>query len=143
MFKIILVAIDASDQRHTILAQAAEIAIRFEAELNVVSVCDLTQHSEMLAVDPIPEIFTTLEEGVGDLLAEARHQLQEAGVTCRTYALDGEIAGQIVSLAERICADLIVIGHRYLSWLRRLMESSVGRNLMAETPCNMMIVVDP
>lgn len=143
MIKTILVAIDASSQRHAVLDQAAVIASRFGADLHVISVRDLTQHWELSVADPVvPEIFTALETEFDRILEDATHQLEQAELTCRTHAPDGAAAEQIALLAKRIEADLIVIGHRQLSWLRRLVENSVGLDLIAEAPCNMMIVVE-
>jgi nucleotide-binding universal stress UspA family protein len=141
MFKTILAAIDASEQRHAVIAQAADIASRFGSVLHVVSVCDLGQHPQLLVADPIPETFTVLQTDVRELLREATRQLEEAGLSCWTHAPDGSAAEQILQLAGRIHSDLIVIGHRQLSWLRRLVEKSVGRDLVAEAPCSIMIVL--
>lgn len=38
---------------------------------------------------------------------------------------------------------LIVIGHRHLSWLGRLVDRSVGRDLLDRAPCNVLIVAEP
>ena len=142
MFKTILVAIDASEQRQSVLAKAAEIADRFGAELHVASVRDLAQHWELTAADPIPEIFATLEAEAGNLLEDARQQLEKRGIVSRTHVLDGAAIEQIALLAERISADLIVIGHRHLSRLRRLVENSVAKGLVARAPCSVMITID-
>ena len=141
MLKTILVAIDSSDQRHAVLVQAAEIANRFEADLHAVLVRDLSQHWELnAAVDP--EIVTALETEVDTLIEEARKQLEEAGITCQIHLQDGDAAEEISLLANRIGADLILIGHRHLSWLSRLVEKSVGSSLMTKARCNLMIIVE-
>ena len=46
MLETILVAVDASDQKHAVLFHAAEITRRFDAKLHVLSVYDLTQTAE-------------------------------------------------------------------------------------------------
>ncbi len=142
MFKTILVAIDASDQRHVVLAQAVEIASRFGAGLHVVSVRDLAQHWELTATDPVSEIFASLEAEAGNLLEDARQYLEKRGIVSRTHVLDGAAIEQIALLAEQLSADLIVIGHRHLSWLLRLVENSVARGLVARAPCSVLITIE-
>jgi nucleotide-binding universal stress UspA family protein len=142
MFKTILVAIDASDQRRAVLLQAAEISTRLGADLHVVTARDFAQHWELNLADPVPEIFATLEAEVAHLLEDARHQLEKTGIACRTHAPEGAAAEQIALLAGRIGADLIVIGHHHLSWLGRLVENSVGWDLVARAPCSIMIVLE-
>jgi len=46
------------------------------------------------------------------------------------------------ALAGQIGADLIVIGHRHISRLRRMVENSVERSLVSRTPCSVMISLD-
>jgi nucleotide-binding universal stress UspA family protein len=140
MFGIILAAIDASGQRQAVLDQSIQIAARFGAVLHVVSVNDPGQHAELRAPDPIPEVFARIEKEITDLLATARAEAEEAGVVCHTHAPGGAAAEQIIRLARELECDLIVIGHRQLSWFRRLMEDSVARDLVIEAPCSVMIV---
>lgn len=140
MFGIILAAIDASGQRQAVLDQSIQIAVRFGAVLHVVSVNDPGQHAELRAPDPIPEVFARIEKEIVVLLATAQAEAEGAGVVCHTHAPGGGAAEQIIGLARKLDCDLIVIGHRQLSWFGRLMENSVGRDVIAEAPCSVMIV---
>ena len=142
MFKTVLVAIDPSEQRERVLAQAAEVATCFGAVLHLVSVRDLAQHWELTAADPTPEIFVALEQEAENLMEDARRYLEKQGISPRTHLLDGDAIEQIALLAERLNADLIVIGHRHLSRIRRLVENSVAKGLVARAPCSVMITID-
>ena len=56
--------------------------------------------------------------------------------------LQGEVIHQIAEFAERIAADLIVVGHRHeKSMLRRWWSGSTARSLVEESPCSVLIVV--
>ena len=142
MIKTILVAIDASDQRQFVLAQAVEIANHFEADLHLVSVNDPAKHWELTMADPVPEIFASLEAEVSHLLEDAGQQLEKLGIAYRAHMLEGAAIEQIALLAEQISADLIVIGHRHLSRLRRLVDNSVAKGVVARAPCSVMISIE-
>ena len=139
MFEIILVAVDASDQKHTVLRHAAEITRLFGADLHVVSVYDLNQFWEA-KMPAVPEIFESLEAESKKLLQDAQRQLNVWGIHSKCHFLQGSVIEQIALLAGRINADLVVMGHRYVSGLRRLLESSAAKGLIDKAPCSVMIV---
>jgi len=75
-------------------------------------------------------------------MEDARRYLEKQGISPRTHLLDGDAIEQIALLAERLNADLIVIGHRHLSRIRRLVENSVAKGLVARSPCSVMITIE-
>lgn len=140
MFDTILVAVDASDQRHAVLLHAAAITRRFDAGLHLVSVYDLDQLWEARVPEPSPEIFELLAAESKKLLEEARHELETAGIASQCHFLEGPVIEQIALLAKRLNADLVVMGHHHVSGLRRLLESSAAKGLIDKSPCSIMIV---
>lgn len=143
MFKIILVAVDESEQRHAVLNQAAELAGRFDAELHLASVLDLAQHWELTAPEGgASSIIGAQEVETSNLLEKARQELEHLGIVPHTHLLEGDASEEIAALAGQIGADLIVIGHRHISRLRRMVENSVARSLVSRAPCSVMISLD-
>ncbi|MDR3436258.1 universal stress protein [Telmatospirillum sp.] len=143
MFKTILVAVDASPQTDPVLSQAADLALHLGAEVHVVSVNDATSHWELGVTGPAPALFDIIDQDVFATLDKATRTLAHRGITCHTHAPTGMAAQEIAALAEKIAADMVIIGHRHLSWLGRLMEESVGSSLLARSPCSVLIVVEP
>jgi len=139
MLETILVAVDASDQKHAVLRYAAGITRGFGAVLHVVSVYDLNQFWEA-KMPAVPEIFESLEAETKKLLEEAKEQLSDWGIVSKCHFLQGSVIEQITSLAERLNADLVIMGHRHVSGLRRLLESSAAKGLIDKSPCSVMIV---
>lgn len=142
MLETILVAVDSSAQHAAILDQAAELAIAFGTRVHVVSVADSVSKGTVPMVYPSGELVRSLNREVDDVLTAACTRLSDKGVPCRTHALSGQVVREIVDLALRIKADMIVIGHRHLSWMQRLLENSVGRNLLDQSPCNVLVVIE-
>ena len=141
MFETILVAVAASDQKHSVLLHAAEITRRFDARLHLVSVFDLNQ-LWATKVPAGPEIFESLEAETRKLLADEQQQLDALGITAQCHFVQGSVVDQIVLLAQQLNANLVVMGHRYVSGLRRLLERSAAKALIDESPCSVMIVRD-
>jgi len=143
MFKTIVVAIHTAEHSHAVLSHTADLAARFGAEVHVVTVRDLAQNWPLTLADPVPEVFKSLDDDLQPVLEDARRQLQERGVRCQTHALEGPAARQISRLAEKLGAELIIIGHRHLSRFRRMLAERVDRDLSDEPPCTVMVVVQP
>lgn len=140
MLKTILVAVDASPQHAAIMNQAAELAIVSGAEVHVVTVADAASKGGMALQHSCVGVFTFLGREADNVLRAACVSLSDRGVSCRTHALNGLVTEQIVALAAEIRADLIIVGHRHLSWMARFFEKSVGRDLLENAPCNVLIV---
>lgn len=138
----LLTAIDGSQQRHHVLRHAIAWAGRLNAGLHVVSVLDLTHHWEMGLLEASPDMVEILERETTQILEEAAQSLRQSKIDGRTYALTGLAAEQIVAHAQRIDAQMIIIGHRQLSWLGRMVAQSVGLDLLAHSPCDVLIVPD-
>ncbi|MCL2658650.1 MAG: universal stress protein [Betaproteobacteria bacterium] len=142
MLKTILVAVDASDQRNAVLLQAVEMTRCCGAELHLASVYDLNQLWETKVPEPAPDIFDSLEAETRKLLEDARQQVHEWGILTQCHFLEGPVIEQITSLAGQIGADLIIMGHRHASRLRRLLANSAAKGLIDQSPCSVMIVRD-
>ena len=56
---------------------------------------------------------------------------------------EGVPAWEIAGAARRIGADLIVIGHRRRSLLRRCLETSVAKRVLDRTPCVVLVAAPP
>jgi nucleotide-binding universal stress UspA family protein len=77
-----------------------------------------------------------------DVLARDERRLEEAGLTVQTYARAGDAADTILDVAGEAKADLIAVGARGHSGLRRFMLGSVSSKLAHHTPTSLLIVRD-
>src|ERR1700692_2819425 len=98
MFHRIAVPYDGSQPSRVAFECALEVAVRFGAELRVVSVVRL----------PEPSTRVELHAEFEGLAARAA----ERGLALQTEVLEGHPADQILRAAERFGADLIVMGRR-------------------------------
>lgn len=56
-------------------------------------------------------------------------------------AMEEEHAAEaILEAAKRICADLIVVGSKGLTWLRRFLLGSAAHKVAPHAPCSVIVV---
>ena len=77
-----------------------------------------------------------------DVLARDERRFEEAGFSVQTYAREGDPANTILDVAGEADADLIAVGARGESGLRRFMLGSVAGKLAHNTPTSLLIVRD-
>lgn len=142
MIRTILAAVDCSQQQRTVLEHTAWLAIQLDAKVHVVSVARPDSGWTAALSGQFGAVSQVVEIEVRTALEQACSALSEKGVSCSTHTAVGSVAQEIARLAEELQADLIVIGHRELSWLDKLVDSSVGQDLIACAPCDVLVVRD-
>ena len=74
------------------------------------------------------------------LTERAADWLRERGLTAETAVRDGESGPAVVEEAKEWGADLVVVGSRGHTGLRRLLEGSVSRYVVDHAPCPVEVV---
>jgi nucleotide-binding universal stress UspA family protein len=77
-----------------------------------------------------------------DVLARAERRFDEAGFAVEKHAREGEPAQTIIDVADEQTADLIVVGARGTTGLRRFALGSVAGKLSHHAPTSLLIVRD-
>jgi nucleotide-binding universal stress UspA family protein len=144
MFKNILVAIDGSEQSWKVLDLASKLAGATSA-LHLICVIDpaytLPDSESLFARQEYPAAACEQHHGQ-TLMNKALEQLQARGITCSANTLSGgDPARTLCEEAERIDSDLLVIGHRHLSFLGRLLDPSVASKVLDASPCPVLVEV--
>jgi nucleotide-binding universal stress UspA family protein len=70
----------------------------------------------------------------------ASARAEQAGVKCESHVVPGDAADALVDVAEQLGADLIVIGNRGMTGVRRFVLGSVPNKVSHHCPCSLMIV---
>ena len=146
MIKSILVATDASPAANRALALAIDMAVRYEAALEIVHVIrdlqipdnlrDMAQVMNM--ADARGDVMMFVAEQV---LSDARERATAGGVgKVGTYVGKGDPAGAIIAQARRRESDLIVLGTRGLSTTEGTLLGSVSRKVANLSRMNCLIV---
>ncbi|EVT85406.1 universal stress protein [Pseudomonas aeruginosa VRFPA09] len=80
-------------------------------------------------------------EEAQQVLDEARALLAGCELEVRAELRAGDPVQVILGEARRLGCELIVIGHRHLGRLERLLDPSVGDRVIREAPCPVLVEV--
>jgi nucleotide-binding universal stress UspA family protein len=144
LFKRIVVGTDGSDSAREAVRQAAELARVHGASLDVVSAYEpvpkrRTEAEQLGAPGDIQHEFGPRED-VNFALDGAAGIAKEHGVDVTPHAKDGDPADAILDVAEKVDADLIVVGNKGMTGARRFLLGSVPNKVSHHAPCSVIIV---
>ena len=143
MYRSIVVGTDGSVGAAYAVATAAELAGYSGATLHIATVGGAAT-SAMLG-DPLAgaAAMTVGADETRDELAAIVEKAAEPalakGITVATHALIGSAAQALCDLAERVGADLLVVGNRGMQGGRRFL-GSVPNSVSHHAPCSVLIV---
>ena len=137
----ILVPVDFSPNAVQALAEAVDLARMYTAQVNVVYVVPQVIFHPDWATDmedtlDVSDITTAVQQELATLV----EPYQAAGVSISTHVLSGGPYVEIVRLAHRIRADLIVIGAHGTAERRPSLMGSVAEKVLREAPCSVLTV---
>jgi nucleotide-binding universal stress UspA family protein len=144
MFQSIVVGTDGSQTAGEAVREATELAKAVGASIELVSAYEpvpsqrLREESRQAPEDLQWSINP--REDVDATLQEAAEKIQEAGVSVRTYAREGDPADAILDVAEERGADLIVVGNKGMTGAKRFLLGSVPNKVSHHAPCSVLII---
>lgn len=143
--------------RHIVLAddgsRDAESAARlvasglFDAEVRVVSVAHISKALASGVSIAVRDEVRRMEDEVASATRRAHREVLErraqafrdSGMTASTELREGVPADEIIGAAAAFDADLIAVGTRGMTGLRRLLLGSVARNVLYHAACSVLI----
>jgi nucleotide-binding universal stress UspA family protein len=137
-YQVIVVGTDGSGRAGVAVHTALELARLTGATVHAVNAMHTTgafedPHSAQLVMDELMDHADGIKEQV---LAQARRQ----GVTVQFHSSTGEPAEALIELAEKLNADLVVVGNRGMSGMKRFVLGSVPNRVSHRCPCSVLIV---
>jgi nucleotide-binding universal stress UspA family protein len=137
--KRIVVAVDTSDYSEMVVARASAIAIAFSAEIHVISVVELPKliMSEAdIGIQDVRRYEKEFQEHQKKLIDE---YLKGHDLHIESRVLHGDPSGKILSYANEIGADLIVMGSKAYGKVQRLLLGGVSEDVVRNAKCPVMI----
>jgi nucleotide-binding universal stress UspA family protein len=130
----ILLATDSSEEAGLAAQMATSIAKRTGSELHVVYVVDLGAAAD-------PRLQTGLQQRARELLHDQVRKIRESwGTTATAHLAIGQPDQEIVALAEKVGAGLIVLGSRGLGGVSRALMGSVSDSVVRHAHCPVLEV---
>jgi len=136
----ILVAIDGSDAGQRAFVRAVEEAKIWNAKLHVIYVVETGLFSSLPADNTVEIMYRVLEKEGSTVLEKAIKYAAEKGVTAITHMKQGHAGSEVVSLAEKEKADLIMIGSHGKSQADRILIGSASTYVVTHSKVTTMVV---
>jgi nucleotide-binding universal stress UspA family protein len=139
----ILLATDGSEEAELAALRAVDIAEKTDSELHLVHVGVVPNFlvSYPGALGYERRLYEQIEVESRQLLRELSWRVKLAGGTVAgTHLRMGQVALEIVALAEELGAGLIVMGSRGLGGVRRALMGSVSDSVVRHAHCPVLVV---
>lgn len=149
----ILLAIDGSSESQLATRTAVDLSQKTDSELHVIHVVDIasiavlypeaTDPEGVEMPDPILEedLERRAEQRGREMLDEEVQRISSAGGTvAQAHLTMGEVAREIVHLAEDLGAGLIVMGSRGRGGIRRALMGSASDSVVRHAHCPVLVV---
>ncbi|MFP4332742.1 MAG: universal stress protein [Campylobacterales bacterium] len=146
MFKKILVPLDGSKKSYKALEIACELALKLDAEINILSV--FKHHSFMEASlsmmkgrDELENLDEILSQYSKEIVSKGKEMLTKKGLTnVRGFVKVGTAAKEILEFAKEHENDLIVIGSQGHGDLSGYLLGGVSHKVTGLAKCPVMVV---
>ncbi|MBH3448444.1 universal stress protein [Pseudomonas putida] len=141
----VLIAIDASPASSALLTLARRYCRPGEHELHVLLAIDSTfavhEQPAPYTAEELEEYPVACEEQqhADHAVAAAVRELQQAGFTCQGCMVAGQPVDVIVAKAQELNCELIIMGHRHLTRLGRLLDPSISSKVIDQVQVPVLV----
>jgi len=145
MFRAIVVGTDGSTTANEAVRRARVLAEAFAADLHVVNAYKPPALVMAATAEPglgpsaIIEWEAAASEDSRRLLDTVAGELIGVGASVTTHAVAAHPAAAILSVAQSVGADLIIVGNRGMQGTRRVL-GSVPNHISHHAPCDVLVV---
>ncbi len=138
MLKTILVALDSSELSERVIQSLQGIKLQAATKIILAHVIPSLESEVEMPVDR-PH---TNPEDLPYRQIEKQLQSYQAELSCESQLeiVSGNPAEEIIRLAHIYSCDLIVIGSRGLTGLKRIIHGSVSSQVVEDAPCSVLVV---
>jgi len=137
VFTRIVIANDGSEGGFKALALGLDLAKRYGAALNMISIEVLPDFPA--SIDEIVEIKEAENHKYHDVVARARTKAAAAGVTLDIEVLAGHAAASVVKRVKALNADLLIVGFMGHSALYERIIGGTTDRLVRLAPCPVLV----
>ncbi|MBI2998536.1 MAG: universal stress protein [Deltaproteobacteria bacterium] len=138
MFKKILVAYDGSEGAKLALEKSGEIVGAADAELHLLAVGRIPEYAE--TVSETEEAREQAKSYYSKIMEDAAEHLKQRGLSAKFHIDFGKPADTILRIAEDLRVDLVVLGTKPHSALRRRFLGATVDKVVDHAHCSVLVV---
>lgn len=142
MYRRILLCYDGTVEGRRALRQGAEVAMAMKSDAYLLAICR-NMISTSVPEGVTPELVACERDTAKTLLNEGVQWLKDRNVATEGLLVYGDPLIHIPQTAERIGADLVVVGYRYRSRFARWWSESEEVTLLHKLHCSILVAVEP
>lgn len=136
----ILVPVDGSENSNKAINYAIDIAKKYSGTIHLIHVVRSAATLTVAPAEVFLDITQQLIESGKGILKESQAKIKESGIEVSTEILQGHPGSQIVQFAEKIEADIIIMGSRGLGMVARFVLGSTSDYVSDNAKCPVLIV---
>jgi nucleotide-binding universal stress UspA family protein len=143
MYKKILVPLDGSKRAEAVLSHVEEMAYRYHAEIIFLRVEELhvmLEWDEVVDLAKCHEKFDTRKKASESYLAQLKKEFRKKGVQTQARVVYGPVVKSILTAAEEMDVDIIVMASHGLSGLPRTFYGSVSAGVLQKIDRPLLII---
>ena len=151
----ILLGVDGSEDAKAALNHIRQLKFPASTQVTVCSTINkknilgtnLTAHSGKSDTAELRKLASGIQESqkhrTENMLSEYAHNLEKNGLSVQQKLAFGHPAEELLTLAEKKKCDLIVVGSRGVTGLRKFFLGSVSNKVACHAPCSVLVVRKP
>ncbi|PKG33087.1 MAG: universal stress protein [Methanoregula sp.] len=140
VFANILVALDGSPAGQKALDRAVEMARAGESKLHAAYVVETGLFSSIPTDNTVEIMYNVLKKEGEAVFDKAKTDAAAHGVTLTTHLKFGHAGSEIIALADKVKAELIIVGSHGKSQTDRLLIGSVSTFIVTHSRVSSMVV---
>jgi nucleotide-binding universal stress UspA family protein len=142
----ILLATDGSQEAQAAVEVLKRLPLPPDTEILVLTVIDPVApvlrlrlgHSKAQR-EILAQLQSSLRQEAEDLLAREGERLRDTGWRVSMLVRQGHVVQQIIEAADECAADLVVVGSRGSSGVKRFLLGSVSQGVVRYAPCSVLV----
>jgi nucleotide-binding universal stress UspA family protein len=145
----ILLATDGSDNANTAIDFLLQFPFPEQCTITLLTVIDRHIFVDTEAVElateeneALRDTSSRVKEEAHQYLATQAARIARDGWSVATMVRTGYVSGEIITVAEELQADLIIVGSHGLSSTRKFLLGGVATKVLEYAPCSVLLVKD-
>lgn len=132
-----LLVTDGSQFSEGAVKEAIRIAKQCSGKMTALTVVEFNPEFAALA----PDMENKMEVEAKEMIDRIKDRARDEGIECDSLVMTGENPHEsIVEMAEKIKADIIVMGRRGRTGIKRLLMGSVTSRVIGHSPVKVLVV---
>jgi nucleotide-binding universal stress UspA family protein len=139
MYSNIVVGTDGSKTAETALRHAMELALIRPGTIHIVSAYRSSGAAVRVGTEA-EHWYVDTRTKIDTILASAAALARSKGLQVESHAVESDPGDAIVSVADKVGADAVVVGNKGMRGAKRFLLGSVPNDVAHHAPCTVVIV---